>query len=258
MRLQWLTTRAGRKHVDIRGGVRPVELQRRQRPDRDAGGVLKRRMNTVENYLEARFAELEANDFQPLSASRCLMVTGTIRAYRTLTAADRTRYRRIIAHSRAAVWTQQPVQQSRDDEIWSTRFAQSCFPPEMPDAEQRLADASELRKVAKLCFEQLLGAQPRKSTEPGDWYYDGEFLGMPVSVELRYATRAAQLSYGVHLPGMAAKRYVSAEMLYGVGVGLWNRIYVHDIDQCFALLGNLVTMVVRDHVAIMALLREGR
>lgn len=213
-------------------------------------------MNAVERYLEARFTELEANSFHPLSASRCPLVRGTLRSFCALSADEKARYRKLVARSRTAIWTRQPIQQSQDDAMWSSRFLQTCFSPAEPQADQKLAAASELRKVAKLCFEQLLGAQPRKSIEPGDWYYDGELFGVPVSLEIRYATRGTQLAYGVNLPGMEPHRYVSAEMLYGVGIGWWSGIYVHDIDQCFALLLDFVTMFVRDHIAITSLLRE--
>ena len=185
------------------------------------------------------------------------MVAGTIATYRALSSDDRVRYRRMIARSRAAIWTGKKFENSTADAAWYSRFLQSSPPPTYPERHRELAKASELRKVAKLCFEQLLGATPRKSDNPGDWFYEGTLHGVRVSVELRYALNPLQLCYGIHAAGMSSGHRLSAEALYGVGVGSWNRVYLSEIDQSFALLRDLVEMFVRDHIAIMALVRSG-
>lgn len=209
---------------------------------------------SVEQYLENRFLELEAQGFQPISSSPCSMVAGTINAYRALSPENRNKYRRMIAHSRAAIWTRHKVNHAETDDAWFSNFLQSCFSPEHPDPRRELAKANDLRKVAKLCFGQLFGTKPRKSENPGDWFYEGEWLGVPVSVELRYALTPMQLCYGVHAAGMRPHHYMSTEMLFGMGVGSWNRVYLSEVDQSFALLRDLVDMFVRDHIAIMALM----
>lgn len=211
----------------------------------------------IEQYLERRFLELEAKDFRPIASSPCWMVAGTIETYRALPPDDRVRYRRMIARSRAAIWTGQKLEHTTADAAWYSRFLQSFPPPTYPERHRELAKANELRKVAKLCFEQLLGATPRKSENPGDWLYEGMLLGVPISVELRYALTPTQLSYGIHAAGMRSGHRLSTEMFYGLGVGSWNRVYLSEIDQSFALLRDLVEMFVRDHIAITTLVRSG-
>jgi hypothetical protein len=211
-------------------------------------------MNSVQDYLESRFSSLEANGFWPICNSPCRLVRGTLRAYNALSPADRRRYRKLIARSRASIWCGGTDQEETEEAAWHSKFLQSCFPLEYPDSSRELARAKDLRKVAKLCFEQLLGAKPERSQNPGDWVYEGRLKGWTVSVELRYACTMTQIGYGVRLDGMRDYQRVSAESLYGLGLGNWNRIYLAEIDQAFALLRDLVTMVVDDHAAIAGLL----
>jgi hypothetical protein len=180
------------------------------------------------------------------------MTRSIVRAYQRLNEADRRRYRRLTAGSGVGDWIAgaAPVL-SDDDNLWHSRFIQSFFPKEPTDPSRELAGAAELRKVAQLCFSQLLGNKPRRSEgNPGDWLCEGLIKGVPVSIELRYATRLGQLAYGVHAEGMARFSRVSAERLLGLGLGNWDLIYLNEVDQAFALLGELVTSVVDDHLAI--------
>ena len=77
----------------------------------------------VEEYLQRRFGELEAADFQPIAKSPCLAVSGTLRAYRALGADDRQRFRRIWGQTRAGYWIVGAKDLSREDQIWQSRFA---------------------------------------------------------------------------------------------------------------------------------------
>lgn len=209
----------------------------------------------IQSYLETRFEALEANEFKPIAHSPCSMVPGTLRAYRALSKEDRLRYRKIASTIGAGSWTSEAML-TETERAWYGRFVQSCFPFEYPDESRELARAKDLRKVAKICFSQLLGATP-KCLGGGDWLYEGRLNEWPVSVEIRYDCTLTQIEYGVHVKGMQGEHpHLSAERLYGLGLGYWNRIYLAEIDQCFALLSDFVTMVVEDHGAIVRLTNQ--
>jgi hypothetical protein len=212
----------------------------------------------VEEYISGRFAELEAKGFELIRSAPCSLREAALEVYRSLSAEDRGRYRRIIAHVGARNWfPSEGLCLSEGDERFWRWFSQSCSPVKEADPSRILARAPELRKVAKICFEQFLGSRPRKSEgNPGDWVCGGTVRGCAVSVELRYACTMTQLQYGVHAEGMPPYISLSAEKLYGFGLGWWDRVYVEDVDQSFALLRDLIDIVVADHLAIAKIIRK--
>jgi hypothetical protein len=116
------------------------------------------------------------------------------------------------------------------------------IPPTVPkDLEEYAASvrspkASELRKHVRVAFKSLFDAEPH-DRGGGDWVYEGNLDGSPVSVHIDYGSRASQLRYSV---GRRGER-ICFERLLGVGLGWWNFIVEENVDDSVQLLSELVS-----------------
>jgi hypothetical protein len=205
-------------------------------------------------HFEARLRCLESKAFDPIARSPCLLTRGTLLAYAALSSSEKARWRSIVASNAAGIWRDEWVDpMSESDRAWYSRFVQACFGYHAEPVGAPLARANELKKVARLCFDQLLGATPKKSKNPGVWLYDGVLDGIEVSVELQYPSNGTQLSYSVRTASMVPFVRVSAEQLYGMGGGMWHGIRATDVDQVFALLARFVRIIGDEQKAVSRL-----
>lgn len=127
------------------------------------------------------------------------------------------------------------------------------YPSWIHDSVGCLAKAPELRKVARLAFQQLLGARPEKAPVPGDWHCHGEISGKLVSVQVSYSTQMGQVLYGLELGKVGRHHTFNFESLYGVGIGRWDLIAENRADEAFAILKEIVQVAVSDCAQIDAI-----
>lgn len=209
----------------------------------------------IEKHVQQRFDAFERDGFALLARIPSSNTKRYLAAFRSLDAGGRALFRQAAAR-RAAQWWGFPYEwhsADPDARLFDEIHRMAPYPDGIWELGGARAKAPELRKIAKLAFEQLLECQPEKSAEPGDWFYRGRLLDEPVSVQIRYSTRLGQVFYGLQIADFGLHHSFSVENFFGFGIGTWDLISIGEADSAFAILKEVVLEAVREYKAVQAI-----
>jgi hypothetical protein len=154
----------------------------------------------VVGYWFSRFDAMEAEGFPLLQRIPSFEASRFPQVLASYSADDRRKLKELLANRAARLFgCSESGHPSQVDSFFSEYITRLIDRSTYPDFAKPLCRASELRKVAKLTFEQLLSAKPVKALNPGDWQYFGQLLGCPVGVEVRYTVSSTPFEYSVRV-----------------------------------------------------------
>jgi len=108
---------------------------------------------------------------------------------------------------------------------------------------QRPAKSTEIRRVVKLAFSQII-VPLEASHQGGLWHYQGDLHGRPIRINMDYRQKYAQFDYGIEHPYQAQEvGKLRLDMSYEQLMGLsshWDCVEQANLDQSVALLKDLI------------------
>lgn len=144
-------------------------------------------------------------------------------------------------------WKYESVRALREHLAFAKSEPESLSIPE--DVKKRIVAISpvkstEIRKVVKLALSQALSSLTT-THNGGLWRYDGHLHGRPITVNIDYHQKYAQLEYGIAHPYQSDEIGVlrvdlNYERLLGVAGGGWDCLEQANLDKSITLLKELV------------------